>query len=155
MFDFIMIRQITCYSWINFTSYMFDLAWSIHRKYRLNKMRHTLTPLSNHCKFQGVPHASVSREASCKRIIRIIIKLTAVWIGIFAIVSPAVYEKSECGNAEWRWGVKKHGEGLMPRKRKENPRCSERLFGRNRCHVCGIVSRINLDGPVLWQGMFR
>ena len=39
---------------------MFDLAWSIHRKYRPNKMRHTLTPSSNHCKFQIVPHATSS-----------------------------------------------------------------------------------------------
>ena len=39
---------------------MFDLAWSIHREYRPNKMRHTLTTLSYHCKFQGVPHATHS-----------------------------------------------------------------------------------------------
>ena len=54
-----MIGQITWYSWVNFTWHMFDLAWSIHRKCRPNIMRHTLTPLSNHCKFQGVPHATV------------------------------------------------------------------------------------------------
>ena len=36
---------------------MVDLAWFIDRKY---KMRHTLTLLSNHCKFQRVPHATIS-----------------------------------------------------------------------------------------------
>ena len=60
--------QIACYSWVNFTLHMFDLAWSIHRKYRPNKMRHTLTPLSNHCKFQGVPHATQRlADVNCKR----------------------------------------------------------------------------------------
>ena len=53
---------IACYSWVNFTLHMFDLAWSIHRKYRPNKMRHALTPLSDHCKFQRVPHASKSHS---------------------------------------------------------------------------------------------
>ena len=57
--DLVMIGQIACYSWFNFTLHMFDLAWSIHRKYRPNKMRHTLTPLSNHCKFQTVPYAAI------------------------------------------------------------------------------------------------
>ena len=62
--DLIMNGQIACYSWVNFILHMFDLAWSIHRKYRPNKIHHTLTPPSNHCKFLGVPHAIVKHVKS-------------------------------------------------------------------------------------------
>ena len=64
--DLIMIGQNTCYSWVHFTLHMFDLAWFIHWKYKPNKMRHTLTPLSNHCKFQEVPGVFGTPISQCR-----------------------------------------------------------------------------------------
>ena len=61
VFELFMIGQMACYSWVNFALHMFDLAWSNHKKYGLNKMRHTLAPLSNHCKYQRVPHATLTK----------------------------------------------------------------------------------------------
>ena len=44
---------------------MLDLAWSSNPKCMLDKSRHTLTSLSNHCKFQTIPYANNIRIFLC------------------------------------------------------------------------------------------